>query len=71
MAARRAQIQAEHVAQEAVIRAQGGAVLRRYETVFNGTAVQIADQAAPRLRFCPASAPFIPISDFTRSWIRP
>ena len=53
IAARRAQIQAEHVAQEAAIRTLGGGVLRRYDTVFNGMAVQIADQSAPRLRALP------------------
>ena len=53
MAARRAQIQAEHAVRQAAIQALGGAVLRRYDTVFNGMAVQIADQAATRLRALP------------------
>jgi len=53
MAARRAQILAAQDLQQAAIQALGGAVLRRYHTVFNGMAVQIADFAAPRLRALP------------------
>ena len=57
MAARRAQIQAEHVAQEAAIRGLGGVVIRRYDTVLNGMAIQIpgqtSDQAMAGLRALP------------------
>jgi subtilisin family serine protease len=57
MAARRAQIQAQHAGQEAAIRGIGGAVVRRYDTVLNGMAVQVpgqtADQAMARLRALP------------------
>jgi minor extracellular serine protease Vpr len=49
MAARRAQIQAEHAAVEPAIRALGGTVTRHYDTVFNGMAVSIDDRAAAQL----------------------
>src|SRR6516225_109129 len=54
MAARRAQIQAEHAVHETAIRGIGGTVVRRYDTVLNGMAVQMpgqtSDQAMARLR---------------------
>jgi hypothetical protein len=57
MAARRAQIQAEHAVHETAIRGIGGTVVRRYDTVLNGMAVQMpgqtSDQAMARLRALP------------------
>jgi minor extracellular serine protease Vpr len=53
VAARRAQIQAEHAAVEPAIRALGGTVTRRYDTVFNGMSVSINDSAAGLLRSLP------------------
>ncbi|MBV8841419.1 MAG: S8 family serine peptidase [Bryobacterales bacterium] len=53
MAARRAQIQAEHAVQAAAIGGIGGTVLRRYDTVLNGMTVQIADQNVAQLRALP------------------
>ncbi|HXP83207.1 MAG TPA: S8 family serine peptidase [Bryobacteraceae bacterium] len=53
VAARRAQIQAEHAAVEPAIRALGGTVTRHYDTVFNGVAVSIDDRAAAQLRQLP------------------
>jgi subtilisin family serine protease len=57
MAARRAQIQAEHAVHEAAIRGIGGIVIRRYDTILNAVAVQVpgqsADQAMVSLRALP------------------
>src|ERR1051326_3206365 len=53
IAARRPQLRAEHLVHEAAIRALGGNVLRRYDTAFNGMAVQISDQRAAQLRALP------------------
>ena len=53
MAARRSQIRAEHDVHEAAIRRLGGNVTRRYDTVLNGMAVQIAEADAALLRTLP------------------
>jgi minor extracellular serine protease Vpr len=53
IAARRAQIRAEHDLAEQAIRPLGGAVRARYDTVFNGLAVDIDAAGASRLRQMP------------------
>src|SRR6266849_4035381 len=47
---RRTQIQAEHGLVEGNIRTLGGAVTARYDTLINGLAVTLTDQAAEQLR---------------------
>ncbi|HLX43343.1 MAG TPA: S8 family serine peptidase [Bryobacteraceae bacterium] len=60
--ARRSQIRAEHAAIESQIQAAGGAVVARYDTVFNGLAVQIADARAALLWSMPGVQAVFPDS---------
>jgi hypothetical protein len=53
LAARRRQIQAEHAVHEAAIQRIGGTIVRRYDMVFNGVAVQIGAQNVDALRGLP------------------
>ncbi len=47
------QIETGHAAMETAIRALSGTVVRRYDTVFNGMAVQMPDRSAALLRGLP------------------
>jgi hypothetical protein len=53
VAAQRDQIRADHALAEPSIRALGGQVRARYDTVFNGLAVEIGEEGAARLRQMP------------------
>jgi minor extracellular serine protease Vpr len=50
---RRAQITAQHNEMEQTVRALGGSVRRRFDTVFNGMAVDLSEQAAAQLQRMP------------------
>ena len=60
--ARRAQIRAEQDAAEPQIQAAGGKIVARYDTVFNGMTVEIADSSAPLLRSIPGVQAMFPDS---------
>src|SRR5580658_7152017 len=62
--ARRASIRAEQAAAEPQIQALGGTIAARYDTVFNGMAVRIADANAARLASIPGVRSVFP--DFVR-----
>jgi minor extracellular serine protease Vpr len=53
VASRRGQIQAEHAQVEGNIRTLGGTVTNHYDTLINGLAVIVTDQAAEQLRQMP------------------
>jgi len=60
VAARRAQIQAEHASAIDAIHSLGGTIVGRYDTAFNGLAVKIQDSAVAQLKALPGVTAVVP-----------